>query len=253
MHHTQNVFGQTETKRPLARWTIGSTNKYGYECLLESIKAFTSFYDVDVIICHNCEADNLHNNQATISGQFPLFDQRIWASQQSVPPKGVAWKLYPSRLDINRHEVQIDNDIILTDRVEEIDQFFSSDCTLLLEESSRTYGQFEKYVPPNYCINSGIFGLPPGFDLQKYVDFYVHSWEKNALGEHDKNETFDEQGLVAFALLSYRKYVIIPQSSITNCEHELKQGKGCHFVGLNRRNHHRPYQLFRWDNKKSYL
>ena len=96
--------------------------------------------------------------------------------------------------------------------------------------------------------------MPPGFDLHKYVDFYCQSdWELNALGEHKASKTFDEQGLVAIALLNYSNYVIIPATSVTNCEKELTLAKGMHFIGLNRRTFHRPFALYRSINTKLYL
>ena len=169
-------------------------------------------------------------------------------------PVGVAWKLYPPRLDPLRHELFIDNDLILLRRIKEIDQFLAGDCTLLLGETSRTYGRFDKFVPPGRCINSGLFGVPPDFSIKNYVDLYVgSSWEHNARAEHTKNVTFDEQGLVAFALLSYPRSVIIPATSITNCEHHLVEGDGLHFIGLNRRVFHRPYRLYKCSHYKLFL
>lgn len=240
-------FSPLETK-PLARWTIGPSTPDGYESLALSVEAFTSLYDVDVVVCHNCPPENLPTRVA----RFPKFDQR--PVQARVRPTGVAWKLHPPRLAPSRHEIQIDNDVILADRVPQIDEFFNGDCTLLLGAEGRTYGRFERHVPPGFAINSGIFGVPPGFDLQRYVDFYAgEGWEKNAFAEHDANETFDEQGLVAFALLSYRRCVIIPSTTVTNCEHHLREGLGYHFIGLNRRKFHRPYRLYRCRRQKLYL
>lgn len=213
-----------------------------------SISSFLSFYDCDVVICHNCPVESLPQEVA----RFPLLDQR--QVEARVRPTGVAWKLHPPRLAPARHEIQIDNDVILATRVGEIDEFFSSDCTLLLGAEGRTYGRFDLHVPPGYAINSGIFGVPPGFDLQRFVDFYAgERWEKNAFAEHDANETFDEQGLVAFALLSYARCVIIPSTTVTNCEHHLREGSGYHFIGLNRRKFHRPYRLYRCRSTKLYL
>lgn len=171
-----------------------------------------------------------------------------------VEPKGVSWKLYPPRLDPTRPEIVIDNDLILADRVAEIDTFLDADCTLLLGETSRTYGRFERHVPPGRMINSGLYGMPAGFDLGKFVTFYCGAgWEENALYEHRESRTFDEQGLVAFALLSYPRFVIIPHTTITNCEHHLVDGSGYHFIGLNRRRFHRPYRLYKWRDRKLYL
>ena len=232
--------------KPLVRWTIGNVKPAGYECLARSIDNFTNLYDVDVKVCHNCSVDNLKN----IPSQY-LYDQR---QEWSIEPMGVAWKLYPPRLAPERHELLIDNDIIIEKHIEEIDKFFNSNCTLLLEDVTRCYGKFEKHVPPEYCINSGIYGMPPDFNLDKFIDFFAKTgWEVNAKGEYESSKTFDEQGLVAFSLLSHPSYVIIPNTSVRTCEREFEEGKGMHFIGLNRREHHRPFQLFKSQRNKFYL
>jgi hypothetical protein len=237
--------------KPLVRWTIGPSTAAGYQCLGLSIESFLRFYDADVVICHNCPAETI---STLCFRDFSLIDQAEIAKVSKIQPAGVAWKLYPPRIDKTRHEISIDNDIIFTERIPEIDLFLDGDCTLLLEGDSRTYGRFERHVPSGYEINSGIFGMPPEFDLHKYVDFYCQSdWELNALGEHKASKTFDEQGLVATALLNYSSYAIIPSTSVTNCERELILAKGMHFIGLNRRTFHRPFALYRSLNTKLYL
>jgi hypothetical protein len=123
-----------------------------------------------------------------------------------------------------------------------------------LEGASRNYGRFERHVPPGYSINSGVYGMPPNFNFQKYVNFYSGtSWEINAFGPHAASKTFDEQGLVAIALLSYRKFAIIKGTSVTNCERRLIQGKGLHFVGVNRNEFHEPFRLFKSEIRKMHL
>ncbi len=234
--------------KPVARWTIGATSSDGYDCLIRSIESFLQFYDFEVVITHNCDAKNL----PTISPQITLLDQRE-IEVKGPAPVGVAWKLHPSRLCPERHELCIDNDIVLNERLVEIDQFLEQDAVLMLETIGRTYGRFDKHIHPAVHVNSGIYGMPPGFDLQKFIDFYGgENWEKNAFGDHDLNETFDEQGLVAFALSSYGKSVTIPASSVTNCEHFLVEGKGHHFIGLNRRQYHSAYRLFKSRSRKLY-
>lgn len=219
----------------------------GYECLKQSIESFLSLYQADVTICHNCSTENLD----FLDGKYPLLDQRTL--QKDVQPLGVAWKLYPPRLEPDRHEIVIDNDIVFMDRIPEIDRFLETDCTLLLEGSTRNYGRFERHVPPGCKINSGIFGMPPTFNLDRFMRFHVAEWELNAVGEYAASKTFDEQGLVALALLSYSKTVIMPETSVTNCERELIWGKAMHFIGLNRRAFHHPYQLFKHSTAKLYL
>ena len=235
--------------KPLARWTIGNTNKDGYECLFISINSFLRFYDADVVVCYNCPLGALPQKFK----QFCLIDQTQHLSV-GPEPKGVAWKLYPPRIDINRHEICIDNDVVFNSPIEQIKDFFQSNSTLLLECVSRTYGRFERHVPPGFRINSGVYGMPPGFNLEPFIRFYAgDQWEKNALHKHDKNETFDEQGIIALALLTHSRYVIIPNKDITNCEIQLIPAKGHHFIGLNRRKCHYPFRLYRSLNKKLYL
>jgi hypothetical protein len=244
----------SSTQKPIFRWTIGDVEPDGFECLLESIHSFLSFYDCEPVVCYNCPHERISQIESRLFPFVRFINQRDHINSCPVPPIGVSWKLYPPRLDRIRHELVIDNDIVLNRRVNQIDQFIFGCGTLLLGETSRTYGRFDKHVPPDRCINSGLYGMPPGFDMQKFVSFYAGSgWEMNAHAEHKQNKTFDEQGLVAFALLLNPYCVIIPHTTITNCEHHLVEGDGNHFIGLNRRKFHRPYHLWRNRSCKMYL
>jgi hypothetical protein len=239
----------TAAIKPLARWTIGITNRHGYDCLVDSILSFTDLYDVDIALCHNCPVEQLPHLPGVTR-----IDQRELVNPDWPKPVGVSWKLYPTRLEPLRHEIVIDNDIVFNKRIPEIDQFFTSDCTLILGAAGRTYGRFEKHVPPGLCLNSGIYGLPPNFNLDAFVTLYAgKEWEQNAHGEHAENVTFDEQGIVAFALSTYKRCVIIPATSVTDCEDRLVPGDGHHFIGLNRRRFHRPFMLHKLRHHKFYL
>jgi len=237
----------------IARWTIGNASRAGYEALAFSITSFQHLYpDTNVVICHNCSINKLED----IVARFPdakFHDQSQYLNSKC-PPMGVAWKLYPPRIAPDDYEICIDNDVIFMNRVQEIDNFFYGDHTLLLEETSRTYGRFVDYVPPGYCINSGIYGMPPGFNFKKYVNFYSgDNWEINAVGPHAASKTFDEQGLVAIALLSYKNFVIIKKESVTNCEKHLIPGNGLHFISVNRNQFHEPFRLFKSNFVKMHL
>jgi hypothetical protein len=96
--------------------------------------------------------------------------------------------------------------------------------------------------------------MPPGFDLKKYISFFAgNHWEKNAHGRYDSSETFDEQGIIALSLLDYARFNIIPENTITNCEHCFIESKGMHFVGLNREESHEPYLIYRTKRSKLLL
>jgi hypothetical protein len=237
--------------KPIARWTIGDTNEQGYECLELSIRSFLKFHTADIVVAHSCDPEKLPKIDGV---KMQLLDQRPFLDTSYIAPVGVAWKLYPPRLKIERHEICIDNDIIFQEPIEQLNKFFKSDCTLLLEGQSRNYGRFERYIPPKVKINSGIYGMPPNFDMDKFIKIVAgNAWELNAKGEHAGNKTFDEQGIVAFALLNYPRYVTIPEKVVTNCERHLIEGKGMHFVGLNKRFYHEPYRLYRSKVKRMFL
>lgn len=212
--------------KPIVRWTIGKVKPAGYDCLLHSIINFRKLYDVDIIVYYNGN-QKLHFCDTNLGiqciNQSEIFGEYL---------HGVAWKLYPPRVNINCHELFIDNDLIIENRIEEIDYFFNNtDCTLLLEGLARNYGKFDNHVPKNYKINSGLFGIPPGFNLNKYIQFYGDNWDSK----------FNEQGLVAMALLSNKKHIIISDTKITNCETKFKPSLGMHFIGLNRSDKHQPW------------
>lgn len=229
--------------QPLVRWTIGPVQPDGFRCLQTSIEKLLNLYDVEPVICHNdLSQDQLYDLSKL---NVRLIDQSV-DLPDTEKPIGVTWKLYPPRLDINRHELFIDNDLILEDHIRELDEFFTGDLTLLLEGQARHYGRFERHVPPNYKINSGLFGIPPGFDLGKHMMFFGTKWEQNA-------HTFDEQGLVATSLLNYPRFCIIPSATITNCENGFKRGAGMHFIGLNRTVFHVPYRQYCCERIKFYL
>jgi len=224
--------------KPLIRFTIGPSSDAGLECLERSIGKIQKLYPADIVICHNCPKDRVDHLDVE------LLDQSNH-TQGKTPPMGVAWKLYPPRLDVHRHEILIDNDIILEERIPEIDLFLeSSQHCLLLEGEARTYGKFQRHVPANLKVNSGIFGMPPGFDFEPFVELYsAQGWEVNALGTHAASKTFDEQGLVALVLGSQRHFMI-PNTTVTNCEKRWEKAKGMHFIGLNRTEKHQPYREF---------
>lgn len=228
--------------RPLFRFTIGPVSRGGFQCLEQAIAQVQTLYDPEIAVCYNCSFERVSHLNVRLVDQNQHIEGPI--------PKGVAWKLYPPRLDINRHEIVIDNDIILNERIPEIDAFLEGTHTLMLEEETRTYGRFARHVPAHLFINSGLYGLPPGFDFEKYVRTHAGpEWEENARGVHAASKTFDEQGLVAL-ILSSQDYRVIPKTSLTNCERRWVHGKGCHFIGLNRNEVHRPFIEYRMSREK---
>jgi len=138
----------------------------------------------------------------------------------------------------------MDNDIVIYKKVHEIDAFLGSDSTLLYQGIHGLHGIYVFEVPDGIRINSGIFGLPPGFDFAARIEEMVMPWK----------DKFDEQGMVASILLQYERYHVIPLTVVPIIEpyfpiepHYRNAGcKGFHFVDANREDHpqFRKYQVY---------
>lgn len=231
----------------VVRWTIGSVQPAGFISLRISVTNFQYLYpECERYICCNgldeTQIDQLKDLPAKIIRQEnePFIGE---------PPKGAAWKLRPSRICISDHELFIDNDLILTDRLTEIDKWLDHNNTLLLEGQSRHYGSFDRHIPKQYNINSGLFGIPPGFDLSRYLALWGR-WDNNC---PNQSVTWNEQGFVASILTHYAKPTIVPATVITNCETELVKAPGMHFVSLNRIKFHRPFAEYRFSLTRNLL
>lgn len=136
-------------------------------------------------------------------------------------PHGVAWKLYPPRLRPETHEIFIDHDVVLTKRLPQIDLFLSRADAFLYSESpsgARNYGRFDALVERGFRMNSGLFGVPPGFRF----DFsLVGEWR----------DYFDEQGFVAASLCRKKNLVKVGLDDLWICDgDEMPRAKGYHFV-----------------------
>jgi len=144
---------------------------------------------------------------------------------------GPAWKLYPPRLDINCHEIIIDNDVVIDCKSEIFDKFLkSTEMVIATEAIERSYGNFDRYVNHNLMLNTGVIGLPPGYDLcsklNLVIDFSnIKKWENH----------FDEQGLYA-ATLQKTPMSMFSLSDINVCcpQRDYKLGQiGMHFIAVN--------------------
>jgi hypothetical protein len=204
--------------KPLIRWTIGPTTKEGCDALELSIKCWKKVYkNFDLIVCYNLWNERLKKLDVE------LISQEQFSNYNLIKPKGNSWKLYPPRLRPNSHEIFIDNDLVLYKKVDIIDEFLESFDLFFI-----TCGLMTHHNPfSTACINSGLFGIPPHFDLQKEIDEAIirvnlKDWE-----------FFDEQGLVG-SIITKNKHKIIPIDEISNCYFECIPGKsGSHFCGVN--------------------
>ncbi len=216
----------------------------------EAVEAFSNIYtNADLMICHN-QLKKYQIEELEKIG-VPLYAQHY---TNGLVPHGVAWKLYPPRLRINAHEIVIDNDILIKHKIPEIGKFFSSNSTLVYEAAKPMYGQIAKFVPKTPCVNSGIYGMPPGFDLGKKMNFYLGSINEWSHSCKQGRYTWDEQGMIAACLLNHPEHLLITLDQVTNCEIDLIDNKlGIHFVGLNRYTKHKPWWQWRMKHWKMFM
>lgn len=236
--------------KPLARWIVGPVKPNGFKCLEIAIKNFNKLYpEFDLMICHN--QLNINQMKELETFDIPLFEQK---HENGLSPKGVAWKLYPPRIRKETHELVMDNDLIITRKIPQIDKFLKSNCTLVYEAGKPMYGQFHKFVPKNPFVNSGIYGMPPGFNFLNKINFYIKNiteWDNSC---KQGRYTWDEQGLVAASLLNHPNHLLIKLNQISNCEIDLIDNCcGMHFVGLNRYVMQKPWLEWRIKSIKTFI
>lgn len=221
---------------------MGPSFKEGLKCLKLSVKlAKKIFPECDFAICYN--QINSETLQQLKTLNVELFDSEKFTESFFIKPEygqNVHWKLYPPRLKLNAHELFLDNDVILFKRPKEINDFFNSNIAVMLEGIVyENHGQFNEITPRGLKINSGIFGLPPNFDINKKASQLcrengINKWEHR----------MDEQGMVATTIASSKQYEIISNVVVPIIEPDFEidylttsQCCGYHFVQLNYKKH----------------
>jgi hypothetical protein len=184
--------------------------------------------EFEYFVCHN----NLTKKEMTkiVELNVNLIDQEDFASCLPISPSnnfGVSWKLYPPRIDLDAHEIFMDNDVVLHKKFD----FERHEETCFISEAlKRSYGSFDERIEESIAMNSGVFGLPPGFDFglalsDAIVKFDV-KWD---------DSYFEEQGLVAY-VISNKPHVVLSKKDIdiTCNKSSCFAGEyGTHFIGLN--------------------
>lgn len=210
--------------KPIIRWTIGFDHKNSYEILRYSVNSFFSIYQnkFDYYICYNnCNPTNL-----SFKTNVTFIDQKEYINSLIIKPYMTSWKLYPPRLNNNVHEIFIDNDLILFKKHEIIDEFIAQkNMTFATEAFTRRYGIYDNLLPENILINTGLVGVPPNFNLNKYLNNIIkNNWKG----------WYDEQGIFSYILYNNKNFKTISLKDISVCHGKYKLGKyGIHFVGIN--------------------
>jgi len=231
--------------QPLVRWTIGRTSPLGFETLQESVFLFASLYpEFRRVICYNhltpIQIEKLTKLPAFLIPQAKTND----LVNLNIPITS-GWKLIPPRLNPAQHELWIDNDLVLTQRIEEIDEWLSSSTGIICEGKHRLFGRYDWAVISGYKICAGLFGLPPYFDFATRIAQLAYKLNKQPI------KSFDEQGLTAAIVTEIPGFILIPRTQIELCDDLFLPGSavGYHFVGVNRMKRHRPWLHYKMINQ----
>ena len=220
----------------IVRWNLGDVSKEGLDCLQLSIEKFQNLhknYSFDYYVFYNgIKKDRLKNLK-----NVKIISKSDYKNSLLIPPPHEkhdlpAWKLYPPRVDKNKHEIIIDNDIVIFNKINYLDDFLKNKIVYITEAKERAYsGKVEPYIPKKFHINSGFICLPPEFDLQKKIndvikDFNIKTWDNHK----------DEQAIIGYIFSQMNNLKLISITDIFVCyDYILKNAKfGYHFTGLNK-------------------
>jgi hypothetical protein len=224
------------------RWTVGDVSPHGFEALRLSAWGVWRLFGRDAeyaIVVNGVAPDDAARRAAPLPpgirveparGLPPFLRARLDAGMA----EGVAWKFAPVRVFPGMHELALDNDCVLWDVPAAVRRWIERrDAAVLAEDVRLAFGRFAPACG-DAPRNTGIRGLPPGFDLEAALD--------RALARHDGAlaSELDEQGLQVAAVLASLPVLVIGLDEVTICSpfppHLSRLGTcGAHFVGLNAR------------------
>ncbi len=236
---------------PLAvRWTIGDVSDRGWEQLRLSVWGARRLFGpaATYAVCVNTVSVAAAVDKAgpmpagvewhpVVAGDIPtLLTEHLDRNMA----EGVGWKLAPLRLYPDRHELSLDNDCVLWDVPGPLAAWLdAADATLFAADVSVCLGQFETEagaVPRN----SGIRGLPPGFDFAAALREGLARAGRRLGRRVVLTSELDEQGLQAAAVSLDRPPLVVTTADVSICSpfhpHQPELGRcGAHFVGSNAR------------------
>lgn len=225
------------------RWTVGDVSGFGFEALRLSILGAAHAFGPDTplaVVVNSVPVEEARRRTG------PVPDRVAWFEAGEPPgflspfldgamAEGVAWKFAPLRLFPDRFELALDNDCILwtiPDAVTKWRREQPPRC-LIAADVKTAFGVFTEITRPE-PRNTGIRGLPPGYDLGEAL--------RAVLDRHPFRLTseLDEQGLQAVALDIGRPAHIVSVDEVTICSpfwpQQPRLGRcGAHFVGINAR------------------
>lgn len=223
------------------RWTIGDVSAFGFEALRFSAWGAHRIFGADAayVVCVNSVP---LDRARELAGEMP--PQVTWYDASNDVPdllrtrldqgmaEGVAWKLAPLRYFEDLPELALDNDCILWRLPEAVRAWLEDGTSCLIAEDVRAcFGQFAPWCGED-PLNSGIRGLPVGFDLEGHLEALLQANPVVLRSE------LDEQGMQVAALRRHGALHVVPVSDVAICSpfppHVPHLGRsGVHCVGLN--------------------
>ncbi|WP_207477095.1 hypothetical protein [Arenibaculum pallidiluteum] len=225
------------------RWTIGDVSPLGFEALRLSVWGAWRLFGDDagyVVVVNSLPVASARTRAG------PVPDCVRWMAAGALPDalrshlgpgmaEGVAWKLAPPRCFPGRYELSLDNDCILWDRPAALAAWLEETAPrcLVAADVELALGAFTNLTDAR-PRNTGIRGLPPGYDLTAAL--------AAVLEEHPAplESELDEQGLQVVALDRGAPAHVVSTEDVAICspfwpKRPVLGRAGAHFVGLNSR------------------
>ena len=190
----------------IIRWTVGDVSEYGFAALRMSLCGMWRLFGEQAryVVCVNT-VPILRVQELTgdlpaavtwrdTTEEFPRFLEPFFDEHKA---EGVGWKFAPLQLDPACRELALDNDCILWRLPRAIERWLQmSGSFLLAEDVKACFGQFSEIcgLEPR---NSGIRGLPAGFDLERALLEVLNKHQLTLCSE------LDEQGLQTAVINPY--------------------------------------------------
>lgn len=234
-------------KKYILRYTIGRVSNLGWTILFESIRQIKKVYpEFSIYICHNKlyqkEIEKLKNLEVSLIKQDDLAKSFSFVDSDENKIRNFCWKLIPARICQESHELWIDNDIVIRDRISKLDYWLSQKTSIISTGFYRDYGMFSNLITAEQAYCAGFFGLPPNFDFEKEINYYCK--DKILKG-------FDEQGLTTLIATSIKDYIVLSQQDITLFSEHWRfktsdyAPSGFHFARANRFDWHKSWKSYK--------
>jgi hypothetical protein len=227
------------------RWTVGDVSAAGFEALRLSIHGAVALFGAGARYAVWVNTIPPEAARAR-TGAVPEAVEWIAVGRELpgalVPfldggmSEGTAWKLVPLRVEGEAFELALDNDVILWDLPVALRRWLEepeAQHRVIAADVVLAHGAFEALSGPE-PRNSGIRGLPPGFDYGAAIAEVLRDRPAALASE------LDEQGLQVAAISRGAEPLVVTTEEVSICSpfwpQQPEVGRcGAHFVGLNAR------------------